>query len=145
MRAFRNGLLAGLFAGLALAMFNYVQDGAPGRTLPDALHWFGINLSDGTTSKYVGFILFILLGGIAGLLYGLLQRRASTTLPRALSLGLVVGLAWWFALPFLLNTIMHHALIFSFSDTLRSLPIDLLFGVILGAAYYQWQGRTTGA
>ncbi|HEV2582968.1 MAG TPA: hypothetical protein VGT44_19065 [Ktedonobacteraceae bacterium] len=145
MRALRNGLLAGLFAGLALAMFNFVQDGAPGRTLPDALHWFGISLSDGTTSKYIGFILFIVLGSIAGLVYGLLQRGASTTLPRALSLGLLIGFAWWFVLPFLLNNITHHSFAFSFSDTLRSLPIDLLFGVVLGAAYFQWQGADAKA
>jgi hypothetical protein len=37
MTHFRRGLFAGLLAGLLLAMLNFVTDGTPGRTLPDAL------------------------------------------------------------------------------------------------------------
>src|SRR2546429_9771024 len=71
----RGGLLAGLLAGLLLAMLNFVTDGTPGRTLPNALHWFGITIADPTISRFAGFFLLIVLGGIAGLIFGIVQRE----------------------------------------------------------------------
>lgn len=73
MTHIRKGLLAGLLAGLLLAMLNFVTDGTPGRTLPDALHWYGITITDPTTSRFAGLFLLIVLGGIAGNIFGLVQ------------------------------------------------------------------------
>jgi hypothetical protein len=74
MQTIRKGLLAGLLAGLMLATLDFVTDGVPGNALPAALHWFGITIADPTTSRFAGFFLLIVLGGVSGLLFGALQR-----------------------------------------------------------------------
>jgi hypothetical protein len=63
MQTLRRGLLAGLLAGLVLAMLDFVTDGTPGRSLPEALHWFGIAIANPTISKFAGFFLLLVLGG----------------------------------------------------------------------------------
>ena len=80
----RRGLLAGLLAGFLMAMLNFVTDGTPGRTLPDALHWFGVTIADPTLSRFTGFFVLILLGGIAGIIFGLVQRESVITIGRSL-------------------------------------------------------------
>lgn len=144
----RRGLIAGLLAGLLLAMLNFVTDGTPGRTLPDALHWFGITISDGTISRFSGFFLLIALGGIAGIIFGLVQREEMITIGRALLSGLVLGLVWWLVFSLLLTNIMNHAsspISLQFGMFLATFPIDLLFGVALGSIYYQLQGQPARA
>ena len=139
----RRGLLAGLLAGLLLAMLNFVTDGTPGRTLPDALHWFGITIADPTISRFAGFFLLIVLGGIAGIIFGIVQRERIITISRALLSGLVLGLVWWLVFSLLLTNIMNHAsspLSLQFGMFLATFPIDLLFGLVLGMIYYQLQG-----
>jgi len=140
----RRGLLAGLLAGLLLAMLNFVTDGTPGRTLPNALHWFGITIADPTISRFAGFFLLIVLGGIAGLIFGIVQGVRMITISRALLSGLVLGLVWWLVFSLLLTNIMNHAsspLSLQFGMFLATFPIDLLFGLVLGAIYYQLQGH----
>ena len=90
MTSIRRGLLAGLFAGLILATLNFVTDGTPGRTLPDAFHWFGIAIADPTISRFAGFFLIIVLGGVFGLIFGAFQRERIITISRALLSGLVL-------------------------------------------------------
>jgi len=144
----RRGLLAGLLAGLLLAMLNFVTDGTPGRTLPDALHWFGITIADPTISRFAGFFLLIVLGGIAGIIFGIVQRERIITISRALLSGLVLGLVWWLVFSLLLTNIMNHAsspLSLQFGMFLATFPIDLLFGLVLGAIYYQLQGHPAPA
>lgn len=144
MTNIRRGLFAGLLAGLLLAMLNFVTDGTPGRTLPDVLRWFGITIADPTISRFSGFFLLILLGGIAGLIFGALQRDRIITISRALLSGLVVGLVWWLIFSLLLTNIMNHAsspFSLQFGMFLATFPIDLLFGLVLGAIYYQFQMR----
>jgi hypothetical protein len=148
MRNIRRGLLAGLLAGLLLAMLNFVTDGTPGRTLPDALHWFGITIADPTTSRFTGFFLLIVLGGIAGIIFGLVQRERIITISRALLSGLVLGLVWWLVFSLLLTNIMNHAsspLNLQFGMFLATFPIDLLFGMALGSIYYQLQKQPATA
>ncbi len=70
-----TGALAGLLAGLVLATLNFVTDGTPGRTLPEALQWFGIAIADPTTSRFAGFFLITVLGGEFGLIFGALQKE----------------------------------------------------------------------
>src|SRR5437763_13651721 len=110
----RKGLLAGLLAGLLLAMLNFVTDGTPGRTLPDALHWFGITIADPTISRFAGFFLLIVLGGVFGLIFGALQRERIITISRALIWGLALGFIWWLVFSLLLANIMSHHSPFSF-------------------------------
>jgi hypothetical protein len=148
MTNIRRGLLAGLSAGLLLAMLNFVTDGTPGRTLPDALHWFGITIADPTISRFSGFFLLIVLGGLAGLIYGALQRQRYITMSRALLFGLVLGLVWWLVFSLVLTNIMNHTsspFSLQFGSFLSTFPIDLLFGLVLGAIYYQLQERPATA
>jgi hypothetical protein len=142
MTNIRRGLLAGLLAGLLLAMLNFVTDGTPGRTLPDALHWFGITIADPTISRFSGFFLLIVLGGISGLIFGALQRERITAISRALLSGLALGFVWWIVFSLVLTNIMNHAsspFSLQFGSFLSTFPIDLLFGLVLGAIYYQFQ------
>ena len=148
MTPIRRGLLAGLLAGLLLAMLSFVTDGTPGRTPPDVLHWFGITITDPTTSRFAGFFLLIVLGGIAGIIFGLAQRERFISIGRALLSGLVLGLVWWLVFSLLLTNIMNHAsspLSLQFGMFLATFPIDLLFGMVLGSIYYQLNEQTAPA
>jgi hypothetical protein len=148
MTNIRRGLLAGLLAGLLLAMLNFVTDGTPGRTLPGALHWFGITLADPTLSRFSGFFLLIVLGGISGLIFGALQRERIIAISRALFSGLALGVVWWLVFSLVLTNIMNHAsspFSLQFGSFLSAFPIDLLFGLALGAIYYQLQERPATA
>jgi len=148
MMNIRRGLLAGLLAGLLLAMLNFVTDGTPGRTLPDALHWFGITIANPTISRFAGFFLLIMLGGVFGLIFGAFQRERTITISRALLSGLILGLVWWLIFSLVLTNIMNHAsspFSLDFGSFLSTFPIDLLFGVVLGAIYYQFQERPATA
>src|SRR6516164_9923607 len=148
MAHIRKSLLAGILAGLLLAMLNFVTDGTPGRTLPDALHWFGIVITDPTLSRFAGFFLLIVLGGIAGIIFGLAQGERFISIGRALLSGLVLGLIWWLVFSLLLTNIMNHAsspLSLQFGMFLATFPIDLLFGMVLGSIFYQLQGQPVEA
>src|SRR5215469_7113403 len=135
MQTLRRGLVAGLLAGLVLAMLDFVTDGTPGRLLPESLHWFGIIIADPTSSRFAGFFLLIVLGGVFGLIFGALQRERTITSSRALLWGLALGFAWWLVFPLLLANIMSHQAPFSpdFGRFLSTFPIALLFGIVLGA------------
>src|SRR5260370_18038302 len=140
----RRGLLAGLFAGLMLAMFDFVTDGAPGNGLPVVLHWFGLTIADSTISHWGGLFFLVALGGLFGLLFGILQRDKLTTAGRARLTGLALGVLWWLIFELVLTNIMNHAsspFSLSFGRFLSSFPLDVLFGVLLGAIYVQWQER----
>ena len=144
MQALRRGLLAGFLASLVLVVFDFVTVGAPGNGLPAALHWFGIAVTDPTLSRWAGFFLLIVLGGVFGLIFGALQRDKLSTAGRALLTGLALGVLWWLIFELVLTNIMNHAsspFSLSFGRFLSSFPLDVLFGVLLGAIYIQWQER----
>jgi xanthosine utilization system XapX-like protein len=147
MQTLRRGLVAGLLAGLVLAMLDFVTDGTPGRLLPEALHWFGITIANPTISRFAGFFLLIVLSGVFGLIFGALQRERVITISRALLSGRALGFAWWLVFSLLLANIMsHHSpLSLDFGRFLSTFPIDLLFGVVLGAIYFQLQQRRRAA
>ncbi len=147
MQTLRRGLLAGFLAGLVLATLDFVTDGTPGRSLPEALHWFGITIADPTISRFAGFFLLIVLGGVFGLIFGALQREGIITISRALLWGLALGVVWWLVFSLLLANIMSHHAPFSldFGRFLSTFPIDLLFGVVLGAIYFQLQQQRVAA
>jgi hypothetical protein len=144
MHTFRRGLLAGVLASLVLAMFDFVTDGTPGNGLPPVLHWFGITIADSTISHWAGFFLLIVVGAVWGLIFGALQRDKFITAGRALLTGMVLGVLWWLIFELVLTNIMNHApstFSLSFGRFLSSFPLDMLFGVLIGAIYIQWQGR----
>jgi hypothetical protein len=147
MAAIRRGLLTGLFAGLVLAMLDVVVNGAPGNGLQEVLRWFGVTFADAGIARLAGFVLVIVLGGVFGILFGLILNRMNqevVTINRAIPLGLLLGFAWWLLLSQALCNIVHRLSPFSFNFTgiLLTLPLNLLFGVVLGTAYYQMQSRT---
>ena len=144
----RRGLLAGLFAGLVLAMFDFVTDGAPGNGFPPVLHWFGLTIADSTISHWGDLFFLVALGGLFGLLFGILQRDKLITAGRALLTGLALGVLWWLIFELVLTNIMNHAsspFSLSFGRFLSSFPLDLLFGVLLGMISIQLQRRQAGA
>jgi len=77
-------------ASLVLAMFDFVTVGAPGNGFPAVLHWFGITVADPTISRWGGFLLLLVLGGVFGLIFGALQRGKPITAGRALLTGLAL-------------------------------------------------------
>jgi hypothetical protein len=144
MHTLRRGLLAGVLASLVLALFDFVTDGAPGKGFPAILHWFGITIADPTVSHWVGLLLLLALGSIFGLLFGALQRGKLITTGRALLTGLALGMLWWFLLEVMLANLTNHAsspFSMSFANFLSSFPLAVLFGVLLGAIFIQWQGH----
>ncbi len=144
MQTLRGGLLAGFLASLVLAMFDFLTVGVPGNGLPSILHWFGIALADPTLGRWAGFFLLIVLGGVFGLIFGALLRDKLITAGRALLTGLALGVLWWLIFELVLTNIMNHAsspFSLSFGRFLSSFPLDVLFGVLLGAIYIQWQER----
>lgn len=144
MHMLRRGLLAGVLASLVLAAFDFVTDGAPGNGLPPVLRWFGITVADPTISRWAGFFLIVLLGGVFGLIFGALQRGTVMTASRALLTGLTLGVLWWLIFDLVLTNILNHAsspLSLSFGRFLSSFPLDVLFGVLIGAISIQWQAR----
>jgi hypothetical protein len=131
-------------ASLVLALFDFVTDGAPGNAFPAVLRWFGISMADPTISHWVGLLLLIVLGGVFGLLFGVLQRGKPITAGRALLTGLALGVLWWLLFEMVLANITNHAsspLSLSFGQFLASFPEASLFGVLLGAISMQWQGQ----
>jgi hypothetical protein len=144
LQTLRRGLLAGLLAGLVLAMLDFVTDGAPGNGFPSVLHWFGIHPANSTISHYGGFFLLIVLAGVFGLFFGALQRETPVSASRALLWGLGLGLLWWLLFELTLTNVTNHASSpfgLSLGSFLSSFPLDLLFGVLLGAIYIQLQER----
>jgi hypothetical protein len=142
MHPLRRGLLAGILASLVLIMFDFVADGAPGNGLPRVLRWFGITVADPAISHWAGLFLLIVLGGIFGLIFGALQRGKLTTAGRALLTGLALGMLWWFIFELVLTNLLNHAsspFSLSFGRFLASIPLDALFGVLIGAISMQWQ------
>jgi hypothetical protein len=143
MHSLRRGFLAGILASLVLALLDFVTDGTPGNGFPPVLRWFGLTLANPTLSHWLGFLLLLVLGGAFGLLFGILQRGKPLTAGRALLSGLALGALWWLLLEVVLANLTNHApslFSLSFGQFLFSFPQAVLFGVLLGAIFTQWQG-----
>jgi hypothetical protein len=55
--------------------------------------------------------------------------------------GLALGVLWWLLFEVVLANLTNHApSLFSFGQFLFSIPLAVLFGVLLGAIYIQWKG-----
>src|SRR6266852_2190371 len=86
-----RGVYSGLAAGVFVAVLYFVDYG-PGNDLNRVAGWFGLN---GQGGKLTGFVLLIVLGGLFGLVFGLVQRDTAITFRRAVLTGLALGAAYW--------------------------------------------------
>ena len=103
MKRIQEGLIAGLFAVLVLAILYFVDYG-PGNALRTLARLFGLDSAGAGT--YIGFILCMLLGGVSGILFGALQRSEQPSLGRSLLLGPGVGLLFWVIVRLLIGTLI---------------------------------------
>jgi hypothetical protein len=128
-----KGLVAGMLAGLVLAALFFVDYG-PGGLLHDPARWLALDSKD--AGKFVGVVLFIVLGGAFGVLYGIIQGRRETTLGRSLLLGAAIGALFWVIVPLLSGVIINHGRL-SLGDFLISFVPLLLYGLLLGSFFFQ--------
>jgi hypothetical protein len=143
MNTIRQGVVAGLLAGLMLGILGFVDYG-PGNTLGGFARWLA--LDNRATGRLAGFLMLIVLGAVFGLVFGLLQRNKASTLGRSLVLGLAMGAAFWLIFPIVFGSLIFHARfdlgIFGF---FQALVLLLVYGALLGTIYYQSMGRRAQA
>ena len=129
----QRGTTSGLLAGLILGVLFFVDYG-PGASLSKSAAWFGLSQVGG--AKWIGFLMLIVLGGLFGLLFGVLQRNRTIELGRSLLIGLAMGLAWWVIVALLIGTVINHVKL-DLGGFLYSFVMLLLYGVLLGSLYFQ--------
>ena len=129
----QRGATSGALAGLILGILFFVDYG-PGASLLKSASWFG--LSQGAGAKWFGFLILIVLGGLFGLLFGVLQRNRSVELGRSLIVGLAMGLAWWLIVALLIGTGINHVKL-DLAGFLYSFLMLLLYGTLLGSLFFQ--------
>ncbi len=143
MNTIRQGVVAGLLAGLILGILGFVDYG-PGNTLGGFARWLA--LDNRATGRLAGFLMLIVLGALFGLVFGILQRNTAATLGRSLVLGLAMGAAFWLIFPIVFGSLIFHARfdlgIFGF---FQALVLLLVYGALLGTIYYQSMVRRAGA
>ncbi|GLV56015.1 hypothetical protein KDH_28590 [Dictyobacter sp. S3.2.2.5] len=132
-RALQRGATSGLLAGLILGVLFFVDYG-PGAALVRAASWFGLGQLGG--SKWLGFLILIVMGGLFGLLFGALQRNRTPELGRLLLQGLTMGIVWWVIVVFLIGTGLYHVRL-DLSGSLYAFGMLLLYGVLLGSLFFQ--------
>src|SRR5438105_135299 len=143
MNTLRQGVLAGLLAGFILGILGFVDYG-PGNTLGGIARWLALDTR--ATGRLAGFIMLIVLGGLFGLLFGVLQRNKAATFGRSLVLGLAMGAAFWLIFPIVFGTLIFHArLDLGVFSLFESLVLLLVYGALLGTIYFQGTVRRAGA
>ncbi len=138
MKRIQNGLIAGLLAGLVLAVLFFVDYG-PGSLLHMPARWLALDSKD--AGKFVGFLLFIVLGAVFGILFGAIEGQRAITLGRSLALGVATGLLFWIIVPLLFGTLINHMRL-DFGGFLYSFVPLVLYGFLLGAFSFQRETRT---
>lgn len=129
----QRGATSGVLAGLILGILFFVDYG-PGASLLKSAGWFGLSQSAG--AKWFGFLILIVVGGLFGLLFGVLQRNGPVELGRSLLLGLAMGLAWWLIVALLIGTGINHVKL-DLGGFLYSFIMLLLYGTLLGSLFFQ--------
>jgi hypothetical protein len=141
MKGIWQGLVAGLMAGAVLAALSFVDYGS-GNQLIRVASWLG--LAGTGTARWMGFLLLLLLGGLFGTLFGVIQillgGRTQLTLGRSLVEGLMAGLLFWVIIWFFSGTLINHQRL-NLTEFLYSFVPLLLYGLLLGSIYFQ---RATG-
>src|SRR2546421_2804038 len=135
MNPIRQGVIAGLLAGFTLGILGFVDYG-PGNTLGGIARWLA--LDNRATGRLAGFLMLLVLGGLFGLLFGVLQRNKATTLGRSLVLGLAMGAAFWLIFPIVCGALIFHARFdLGFFGFFQALVLLLVYGTLLGTIYYE--------
>ncbi len=137
MKRIQNGIIAGLIAGLVLGVLFFLDYG-PAGLLHTPARWLG--LDNKSAGQLIGFLLFIVLGGIFGAIFGTILRKREITIGRSLLLGAATGVLYWVIVPFLFGTIINHSHL-DLSSFLYSFVPLLLYGVLLGALFFQREAR----
>lgn len=145
MNTILRGLLSGLVAGITVGVLYFVDYG-PGDDLHGIARWFA--LDNKSSGQLIGFLLLVIIGALFGAIFGLLQARRGqqdTTIGRALATGLVLGVAWWVIFAFLIAIVIGHMSLASFTigTFLYSFLLCLVYGLLLGAIYFQSTLRRT--
>jgi hypothetical protein len=130
-----RGVYSGLAAGAFVAVLYFVDYG-PGNNLNRVAGWFGLNSQGG---KLIGFGLLIVLGGLFGLVFGLVQRDKAITFSRAVLTGLTLGVAYWVIFAFGAAILVGHMSLaqLNLGTFLFSFMLCLVYGFLLGAMYFQ--------
>ena len=135
MNTIRQGVVAGLLAGFILGILGFVDYG-PGNTLGGFARWLA--LDNRATGRLAGFLMLIVLGGLFGLVFGILQRNKAATLGRSLMLGLAMGAAFWLIFPIVCGTLIFHARFdLGIFGLFQALVLLLVYGLVLGTIYFQ--------
>jgi len=137
MRTTLQGGLAGLLAGLITSLLWFVDYG-PGNSLHTIARWF--MLDSASAGKQVGFLLWLGLSALFGLLFGIAVRRFRPTLGGLLLLGLVTGAIDWLLVVFVAGTLWPHGHL-DFGGGLYSIVPLLTYGLVLGSVAFQFQTR----
>ena len=134
-RTVQHGVRAGALAGLLLVGMFFVDYG-PATNLVMVAHWFAL---DGNAwSKLIGALLLVVLGALFGGLFGVVVHTRSLSFPQSVFVGLVTGLLWWVVLVLLLGVVVRH-IQQSLYATLFWLVVSLLYGLVLGSLFEQFQ------
>src|SRR5258708_3706279 len=133
MKALREGLVSGLLVGILLGTLFFVDYG-PGSALGRIAAWFA--LDNPATGRLIGFFLLLVLCGLFGLLFGVVQRNQVPSLLHSLTTGLATGVIFWLLIPLLLGTIINHRSL-DFGEFLFSFVMLLVYGALLGSIYFQ--------
>jgi hypothetical protein len=73
-----------------------------------------------------------------GGLFGVVVHTRSLSFPQSVFVGLVTGLLWWVVLVLLLAVVVRH-IQQSLYGTLFWLVVSLLYGLVLGSLFEQFQ------
>lgn len=137
MRTALWGGLAGLLAGLITSLLWFVDYG-PGNSLHTIARW--VMLDSAEAGKQVGFLLWLGLSSLFGLLFGLAASRWRPTLGGWLGLGLLIGVMDWLLVVFVAGTLWPHGHL-DLGGFLYSVVPLLLYGLLLGSIAFQLQIR----
>jgi hypothetical protein len=129
----QRGATSGILAGLLLGILFFVDYG-PGSSLLKPAAWFGLAQAGG--AKWIGFLILIVLGGLFGLLFGVLQRNRTVELGRSLLIGGAMGLIWWVIVAWLIGSGINHIKL-DLGSFLYSFIMLLLYGMLLGSLFFQ--------
>lgn len=134
-RTVQHGVRAGALAGLLLVVVFFVDYG-PAASLVTVARWFAL---DGNAwSKLIGAILLVALGTVFGGLFGVTAHTRSFSFSQSVLIGLATGLLWWVLLFLLVGTVARH-IEQSLYGTLFWLVASLLYGLVLGSLFGQFQ------
>jgi hypothetical protein len=137
MRTILQGGLAGLLAALITSLFWFVDYG-PGNSLHTVARW--LMLDSAGAGKLVGFLLWLALGVLFGLLFGVTMRLWHPTLGGSLFFGLVTGAVSWLLVVLVAGTLWPRGHLDFGGFLYSSVPL-VIYGLLLGSIAFHFQSR----